>query len=268
VVLIAHHDAAHSGLVFHPALPRLFADRFPALHERSTQTAPIMYLTWLGSVLVAAGALLGRRWQLRLGIAFALGTVAAMADIGAREVVPGANDNLSSVAVLLAVAKALRERPVEGVRVILLSTGSEESFMEGMRGFGARHFPTLPADRTQFLCLECLGGPTLTLLEGEGMLRMRDYPAHAREAVAAAARRAGVTLGRNLRTVAATDALIALRAGYDVALLASVDYTHLPSNYHWRSDTPDNLDWETIGQAIAVTEQFVRDAAEPEVRSS
>jgi Zn-dependent M28 family amino/carboxypeptidase len=227
-----------------------------------------MYLTWLGSVLVAAGALLGRRGQLRLGIAFALGTVAAMADIGARDVVPGANDNLSSVAVLLAVAKALRERPVEDLRVILLSTGSEESFMEGMRGFGARHFPTLAVDRTQFLCLECLGGPTLTLLEGEGMLRMRDYPAQAREALAAAALRAGVELGRNLRTVAATDALIALRAGYDVALLASVDYTHLPSNYHWRSDTPENLDWETIGQAMAVTEQFVRDAAGAQVRTS
>jgi hypothetical protein len=261
MVLIAHHDAAHSGLVFHPSLPRLFADRFPALHERSTQTFPIMYLTVAGSVLVAAGALLGKRGPLRLGVAFALGTAAAMTDIGAREVVPGANDNLSSVAVLLAVAQALRDRPVEGLRVILLSTGSEESFMEGMRGFGRRHFPELPPDSTRFLCLECLGGPTLTLLEGEGMLRMRDYPAHARDALAAAARRAGVPLARNLRTVAATDALIALRAGYDVALLASVDYTHLPSNYHWPSDTPDNLEWETIGQAIAVTEQFVRDAA-------
>ncbi len=58
VVLIAHHDAAHTGVVFHPALPRFFPDRFPALHERSTQTAPIMYLTWLGSVLVGTGALL------------------------------------------------------------------------------------------------------------------------------------------------------------------------------------------------------------------
>jgi acetylornithine deacetylase/succinyl-diaminopimelate desuccinylase-like protein len=259
VVLVAHHDAAHSGLVFHPALGRLFADRFPALHARSTQTAPIMYLTVLGPALVGGGALLGRRGLLRWGIAFALGTAAVMTDIGARDVVPGANDNLSSVAVLLAVAGALRERPVAGLRVILLSTGSEESFMEGMRGFARRHFSQLPAD-TRFLCLECLGGPTLTLLEGEGMLRMRDYPAAAREALAMAAKRAGVTLARNLRTVAATDALVAMRAGFSVALLASVAYTHLPANYHWRSDTPDNLVWETIGQAIAVTEQFVRDA--------
>ncbi|MFN8205013.1 MAG: M28 family peptidase [Solirubrobacteraceae bacterium] len=258
LLLIAHHDAAHSGLVFHPALPRLAPDRFPELHARSTQTAPIMYLTWLGPVLVAAGALLGRRGALRAGALLALGTVAAMADIGRSPVVPGANDNLSSVAVLLAIAQALRDRPAPGLRVVLLSTGSEESFMEGMRGFARRHFGRLPRETTDVLCLECVGGPTLILLEGEGMLRMRRYPHASREALAAAARRAGVGITRGLRTVAATDALVALLAGYRVAGLASVDHTKFPANYHWPSDTVDNLDWATIGEAIAVTEELVR----------
>lgn len=130
--------------------------------------------------------------------------------------------------------------------------------MEGMRGFARRHFTDLPRERTLLLCLECVGGPRLIVLEGEGMLRMRHYPEHMREALAAAAARAGVEIGRGLRTVAATDALIALRAGYNVAQLASVDYTNFPANYHWPSDTADNLDWETIGKAIAVTEEFVR----------
>lgn len=259
VVLIAHHDAAHSGLVFHPALPRFFPDRFPELHARSTQTFPVMALTWLGPLLSGAGALLRSRRVLRLAVAFALGTIAAMADIGARETVPGANDNLSAVAVLLAIAQALRDAPPPaGVRVILLSTGSEESFMEGMRGFAASHFHELDRASTELLCLECVGGPKLIALEGEGMLRMRHYPAAAREALAAAAARTGIELGRGLKTVAATDALIALRAGYSVATLAAVDYTNFPANYHWRSDHPDNLTWQTIGEAIAVTEAFVR----------
>ncbi|HEU4978494.1 MAG TPA: M28 family peptidase [Solirubrobacteraceae bacterium] len=262
VVLIAHHDAAHSGLVFHPALPRIPVERFPELHAKSTQTVPIMYLTWLGSALVATGGLLGRRGALRLGVALGLGTVAAMADIGSRAVVPGANDNLSAVAVLLAIAQSLRERPLEDVRVILLSTGSEESFMEGMRGFARRHFPDLDRERTELLCLECVGGPTLVVLEGEGMLWMRDYPQRSRAALAAAAERAGVAVKRGLRTVAATDALIALRAGYEVATLASVDETNFPANYHWPSDDPDNLVWGTIGQAVAVTERFLRGRAD------
>jgi Zn-dependent M28 family amino/carboxypeptidase len=181
-----------------------------------------------------------------------------MVDIGMRAVVPGANDNLSSVGALVGLAAALRGRPVEGVRVLLVSTGSEESFSEGMQAFGERHFGELDPERTEMLCLECLGGPTLLVVEGEGMLRMRDYPVHMREALADAARDAGAPITRGLRTTAATDAIIGLRAGYPVATLASVDETKLPMNYHWPNDVADSLYWDTIESAIAVCEEFVR----------
>ncbi len=258
VVVVAHHDAAHSGLVFHPALPRLFAERFPEQHERSEQSLPIMYATWLGPVLVALGATLRRRGLLRVGSLLAGGAAAAMADIGRSEVVAGANDNLSAVAVLVALARGLAERPAPGVRVLLLSTGSEESFMEGMQGFMRRHRATLDPARTTVLCLECVGSPTLTLVEAEGMLRMRYYSDAARERLAAAAEAVGVDLVRGLRTVAATDALVALRRGYSAVTLASIDASKFPSNYHWPSDTPENLDWGTIERAFAVADQFVR----------
>jgi putative aminopeptidase FrvX len=127
-----------------------------------------------------------------------------------------------------------------------------------MQAFGARHFGELDPERTEFLCLECLGGPILIVLDGEGMLRMRDYTAHMRDDLAEAAAEAGVSIRRGLQTVAATDAIIALRAGYPVATLASMDHTHLPLNYHWPSDTADALHYETISRAIDVCERFVR----------
>ena len=263
VVLVAHHDAAHSGLVFHPALARLGPRFLPRLHERASHTLPILYGVWLGPVIVCAGALLGSRRALRAGGVLAAGAVAAMTDIGLRPVVPGANDNLAAVGVLLAVARRLRRNPPAGVRVVLLSTGSEESFSEGMQAYGERHFPQLDPRTTDVICLECLGGPTMIVLEGEGMLRMRDYPRHTREELAAAARAAGVDIRRGFRTVGASDALIALRAGYAVATLASIDYTKLPLNYHWPSDTPDALNWNTIDAAIDVCEQFIRTRARP-----
>ena len=261
VVVVAHHDAAHSGAVFHPALPRLFAERFPAQHERSSQSFPIMYTTWLGPVLVALGSLLGRARLQRAGSLLAAGAAVAMADIGSSVVVPGANDNLSAVAVLVALARSLAEGPTPGVRVLLLSTGSEESFMEGMQGFIRRHRAELDPARTTVLCLECVGSPTLTLVEAEGMLLMRHYSEAARERLAAAAEAAGVELVRGLRTVAATDALVALRRGYPAATLASIDSNKFPSNYHWPSDTPENLDWETIARAFLVADRFLRPAA-------
>jgi hypothetical protein len=87
---------------------------------------------------------------------------------------------------------------------------------------------------------------------------MRDYPLQTRESLAEAAADAGVSITRGVRTVAATDAVIALRAGYPVATLASVEETKLPLNYHWPSDTPDGLCWQTIADAIAVCDRFLR----------
>jgi acetylornithine deacetylase/succinyl-diaminopimelate desuccinylase-like protein len=258
VLLVAHHDAAHSGLVFHPALGRIAPRLTPRLHERAKHTLPILYGVWLGPVIVCAGALLGSRRALRAGAGLASGAIAAMTDIGLRPVVPGANDNLAAVGILLAIAERLREEPLRGVRVLLLSTGSEESFSEGMQAFVERHRDELDPRATEVLCLECLGGPRLIVLEGEGMLRMRDYTPDMREALADAAARAGVEVARGVQTVGASDAIIALRAGYPAATLASVDFTHLPTNYHWPTDTPDGLHWETIEGAIAVLEQFLR----------
>jgi hypothetical protein len=258
VLVVSHHDAAHSGLIFHPGLPKLFAERFPELLERSEQTLPIMFATWLGPVFVALGSLLGHRGFLRAGTFLAGATTVTMADIARSQVVPGANDNLSAVAVLLALARSLGERPQPGVRVLFLSTGSEESFMEGMQGFIRRHRAELDPERTTVLCLECVGGPMLTLIEAEGMLRMRPYSDPAKSRVADAAQTAGIELVRGLRTVLATDALVALRRGYAAVTLASIDATKFPANYHWASDAPENLDWGTIERAFEVTESFVR----------
>lgn len=258
VVLIAHHDAAHSGLVFHPALPRIGMRLVPELHERANQSIPIIYGVFLGPVLLALWGLTGRRPLRRAGLFFSGGAVAAMTNIGASRVVPGANDNLSSVGAIVALAHDLSERPPESARVILLSTGSEESFMGGMQAFGRRHFGELDRASTEFLCLECIGSPHLCIVEAEGMLRMRPYTASSRDRLERAGADAGVELTRGLRTVAATDALIPLRAGYRSCTLGGVDETKFPSNYHWPTDVPDNLDWSSIENAVEVCLRYVR----------
>jgi acetylornithine deacetylase/succinyl-diaminopimelate desuccinylase-like protein len=257
VVFIAHHDAAHSGLVFHPALPRIGMKLAPELHERASQSIPIIFGVFLGPVLLALWGLLGWRWLRRAGMFFSLGATAAMANIGASRVVPGANDNLSAVGAIVALAHELAERQPEGVRVILLSTGSEESFMEGMQAFGRRHFPLLDRETTEFVCIECVGSPHLCIVEAEGMLRMRYYTEASRDALERAGAAAGVELTRGLRTVAATDALIALRAGYPTCLLGGVAETKFPAEYHWPSDIPDNLDWSSIEGAVEVCLRYV-----------
>src|SRR3954471_11302280 len=43
LVFIAHHDAPHAGVVFHPEIPRAWARRFPKLLENAKTTPPTMW---------------------------------------------------------------------------------------------------------------------------------------------------------------------------------------------------------------------------------
>jgi len=258
VVFVAHHDAARGGLVFHAGPTRWIADTFPDWYARQETSPALMRLVVAGPGLVALGALLGLGGVRRTGGLLAVGSALALGDIATRSVVPGANDNLGAVAVLIELARLLRDEPPAGVRVLLLSTGSEESFMEGMRGFVARHAGGLARERTRFVVLECVGGPEPIVLEGEGMLRMHDYTPAIRDWLAACGERAGHRLRRRLRSGFATDALIALKAGYPTGVLAAIDEYKMAPNYHSRRDVAANLGFGTVAACTEVCLEAVR----------
>ncbi|MDW5593950.1 M28 family peptidase [Conexibacter stalactiti] len=258
LVFVAHHDAAHWGMLFHPGVLPLVARYAPGLLERSDTSPPLMAPVFAGPALVALGALTGSRRLLAAGTTLSLGSAATFAEIGSRDAVPGANDNLTGVATLLGIATELGERQVDGLRVLLVSTGSEEGFMEGMHAFARRHFPSLPQERTHVVCVDTVGSPELTLIEGEGMLRMREYPEPFKQLVSEAAVDSGVHLRRGLRFRNATDGLIALKAGYPTAMIGSVTPNKVPSNYHWPTDTAENVDHGTVDDAVTLCTAIVR----------
>jgi hypothetical protein len=256
VVVIAHHDAAHSGLVFHPQIPEI-ANRL-GLIELSDTSPPLMAPVIGGPLLAALGALSGRRLLAKLGLLLGLGSVAAMADIGARKVVPGANDNGTSVVALLALARRFVAQPPDGARLILLSTGSEESFSEGMKAFGERHFPELPRQSTFFLCLESIGSPHLLVLRGEGFLKMREYPPRSLALMDGLAEELDIWLFPNLRLHNGTDGLESLAAGYETAVLAGCTDLKQPANYHWSHDLAENVDFGTVADGVRLSEAAIR----------
>jgi hypothetical protein len=250
VVVMAHHDAPHSGLVFHPAAAQI-ADRL-GLVERTDTSPPLMAPVIGGPALAAVGALTGSRALAKLGLGLGLGATAALADIGLRKSVPAANDNGASVVALLALADRYAASPPPGVRLILLSTGSEESFSEGMKAFGERHFPELPKESTFFLCLEALGSEHLLVLRGEGFLKMHEYPSRALAFMDRLAAEEGVWLYPNLRIHNGTDGLEPLAAGYETAVLCSCNDLKQAANYHWPTDVAENINFKTLGRAIAL----------------
>jgi hypothetical protein len=257
VVLVAHHDAAHSGLIYHPAIPDLVFGRAPWLLERSDTSPPLMAPAVAIPALIGAGALSGNRALVKAGMALGAVSAALLADIGSRETVTGANDNATGVALLVAIARALAERPTENVRVMLVST-SEEALCEGIQAFARRHFAELPKESAFFLSADTLGSPYLLVLRGEGMIRMREYPARSLELLDGLADELGIDLFPNLRLRNATDGIFPLAAGYECASLCSCTDLKQPANYHWPTDVPENVDYGTVAEGVRLTEALVR----------
>jgi hypothetical protein len=118
LVLVAHHDAAHNGVVWHP--------RTVALNRRwSRRTGQTMPTHFPALMAIAATALPLR--PVRIAAQFVLG-IAGLASIQSIRsyTTPGANDNATGVATVLEVAGRLRQRPLPQTEVVLGFPGGEE----------------------------------------------------------------------------------------------------------------------------------------------
>ncbi len=214
LVVLAHHDAAPTGAIFDQRVQAWLAENFPGIIERIDTSPPLWWAMLAGPALVSLGATLRRRAAILAGIAGCVAGTAVFADVRRSPIAPGANDNLSAIAVQVALAELLRAEPVDGLRVLLVSCGAEEVLQGGIRAFAARHFPALHRDRTWVLNVDSVGSPKLILLEGEGPVVMEDYhDRDFRDLVARAAQRARVPLRRGMRSRTSTDAVIPSRAG-------------------------------------------------------
>ena len=223
-----------------------------AARARPNQSIPIIFGVFLGPLLLAL-------WGLTRPAPAAPGRHSSSPAAppprwrtSARSrVVPGANDNLSAVGVLVALAHELRERPPAGVRVLL----ALDRLRGGLHGgdAGVRPPPlrrARPRGRPSSSASSASARRSCAWSRRRACCACATTPSpHARR-WRGRARRPASSSRRGLRTVAATDALIALRAGYPTCTLGGVDETKFPSNYHWPSDTPDNLDWSSIEGAV------------------
>jgi len=257
LVVLAHHDAPQTGLIFDQTLQRKVYERAPQLLERAKTPPPQWWIGLAGPCATLLSALLGRRRGAKAGLAVGLLGTLLVADIWRSQTVPGANDNLSGVAVLVGLAELLRERPVPGLRVLLVSCGAEETLQDGIRAFVAGHAHELELTSTAFVNLDTVGSKHLVMLEGEGPVKMEDYAGPwLRDLTARHAERLGTPLLRGYRARASSDSVIPSRAGYPIVTLVSVTDWFSPANYHLPSDVPENLDYDSVADATRLVREL------------
>ncbi len=243
ICLVGHMDSTRSGLVFHPAVIG---------HLEKLLGLPIA-----SAAVLAAGPLIGRlpgaTGARRLAIAGLIASVALIAERELRgEDVPGANDNASGTAVAAQLLAEVARDPLANLRVDMLVTGCEESGLLGAREYAR----TLDGEgpKTTFVNFDTVGasGVPLTYLLDDGYAR--PLPASPRlvgllERIAA--EHPGLRLEPSPGTPGLpTDATAALAHGYEaITLLAQARDGAIP-NYHWPTDTYENVDQDLVGRTL------------------
>ncbi len=247
LVLVAHHDAARTGLVWHPTANAANRRR----SARSGRAFPAHAAPLIGLAAAAVGFRnLRRPARLILALSALLSGQAASSPV-----VPGANDNATGVAAVLELVRRIQERPLHGVDVVVVSPGGEEAGSVGMRSW--IHGPGRALDRESTLVvnLDAIGsGGHLVVSHREGLTGWFG-PADV-DLSQRGARLAGVAPPRVVTFPNVTDAFVARNAGLRAVSILSYDDGWI-SNLHLPSDVPANVDWSTVEQAIALTEGMV-----------
>jgi hypothetical protein len=246
LVLVAHHDAAHTGLMWDPRLSEHGAKR--------DGRPPFSLLAELAMAAMAAGPR-RLRWPARALLAFA---TALSLQVARGATVPGASDNATGVAAVLALVERLAADPLPGVEVVIVLPGSEESGMGGMRAWMEREGAALDPATTLVLGLDTLGAGEPILLSAEGPLWKVGYGAAELDLADAAAARAGLPAPRRFRLGGWTDPVLARLAGLPTLSLLSLRGNAF-SDYHLPTDTPDRVDWSSVDACLALAEAIARE---------
>jgi Peptidase family M28 len=246
VCLVCHLDSSRSGLIFHPRLVRFLN---PALRALSAACLAQAAEPLLGGSRPGRRALAATRAALALAAALLIERELRGQDV------PGANDNASGVAVVARLGLEHVAKPLRHTRLVLLMTGCEEAGLLGSQAF----LRSRDTAGWQFVNFDNVGGrSTLRYVQREGVGIRWDADSGL-IGVAERIRSERPELG-----LAPSDGPIGLtydvsavlaRGGRGITFVAG-DNGVIP-NYHWPTDTTENVDPDSLDRAIEVGREML-----------
>jgi len=257
IIVTAHLDSSRSALMWHPRLVGIFR--------------PLLLLVIIAMVAIAilsiTAIFIASLWP-RLIVWLACIYIACilflLVDRELRgSITPGANDNASGVAVLLSIADSLIMHPLSpDTDVWLVATGCEEAGTVGMLRFLQRHHAELPKETTTFINIDNVGAGTVTYTTAEGiLLPLKTDPVLIEAAIAFAQNYPEYHVVGHGYHALTTDAIIPLSKGRRAISIMAFDAKGRLPNWHWHSDTIDNIDPTTIAIARDLTAAMIRSIA-------
>ena len=255
LVLVAHYDAPRAGAIFSPRL----LERRAALAKRLRLPIGLG-----GAFLVAIVVILFCTLVRGLGVesvplavvqfiptALLVLAIPLLADIQLSSPVPGAADNASGVAAVLALAER-HGGELDHLDLWVLFTGAGESMALGMREWLKAHRRVLPPERTIFLCVDKVANGTVRYTTKEGFVLATSYDSSLVEICdeIAGEDEDGRFGARAVVTRETSDGLLASARGNPAVKVSCLNALDYQPNYHQPTDTPDRVDPEAVERAV------------------
>jgi hypothetical protein len=274
IVLCAHYDSQHSGLIWamnrflNPLSMRLPIWLMPpmtffvALMAMQIVLGFVQMHTGLGLTIRALGGLL---------LAIYVVVAAVFTQFGLSRCVPGAVDNASGVAAVLELADQWRASPpADDVELIVVLTGCEESVLLGAAAWADRHREELERLPTVFLNLDSMAfGPPRFLgaeVPGAGL------PLRADAQVIDLCRQVASEMGLHDAGPHAlpgpTDGLAFLARGMRGISIVSFQPGGVLPRYHTMADTVQNMDFTAANATVEFAQRVCWKLAEGRVAES
>ena len=269
VVLCAHLDTQRAGLIWNrwtmtyvaPVLARLPGPlKTPLFPTTAAMTAQVLLgpaaLVWPGVVPVGPVA------AVLLAVYGVAGVL--LAEWAVRGYVPGASDNASGVAAVLALAERWAADPVPGVELTVLLTGCEETGLLGAAAWCDQHADDFVRVPTRFLNVDSLGFGSPRFLGCEVPMAgwpVR-YPADLLRAAGEVAAAGGWADAGPHAVPGPTDGLAFLARGIPGLTVVGFRGPGVMEYYHQPADTPDHTDFDAAWDGVHFAWAVLRRLAE------
>jgi Zn-dependent M28 family amino/carboxypeptidase len=182
----------------------------------------------------------------------------ALVDVALSGYVPGANDNASGVAAVLSAAEELDADAPANLDVWVVLTGAESCIAEGMRAFVRDPRAQLDRERTAVVNVTSVGSGPPRFEVSEGAFASIPLDRRLTELAAALADADDEKSGfgaEPVRTALVDDALPAIARKIPAITIRD---GFLPPHHHLPSDTPENIDHDSLARATGFVVSLVR----------
>jgi acetylornithine deacetylase/succinyl-diaminopimelate desuccinylase-like protein len=179
--------------------------------------------------------------------------------IHGKRIVPGAQDNLSGVAVAFEVARRLANGDrLERTRIRVVSFGAEECGLKGSGAYARRYREQLKAENTHVVNLDGIMEIDHMFVIQRELMAMQTHHAPLVDKLLESFERAGLPPKRGTIPIGGTDASSFSARGIPAASIVGMPMGKLHPTYHTRLDTLDCLDPVTMDRMSTVLVDFAR----------